>query len=154
MKTIMQSFYLLCLTFLMCCSIFAQRDKSALLPESEAKILAEQCSRQNPPEFSETWSPTRSDIKAMESKFSDLKKLKTRGEKITNPEEFYMQYVGIVIKSKKFIYINAFYFSEPPEGWKEDALIGCDGGSRFWGVLYNVKAGKFTDLAVNGNPFQ
>ena len=61
-----------------------------------------------------------------------------------------MQYVGIKIKGKKFIYINAFADSKPPTDWKEKAVIICDGGESSWGVLYNVETGKFSELAFNG----
>lgn len=146
---------LICLMFLMCCSLFAQSYKSATLPESEAENISNQCSRPNPPKFTKTWKPTDADTKAMEAKFSDLKKLKVEeccslNFKVEHPENFHLQYVGIVIKGKKFIYINAFAGSEPPKWWKEKADMVCDGGRGFWGVLYNTETGKFSDLAVNG----
>ena len=151
----MKSLLVICLIFLLSYSAFAQRDKSVLLPESEAKDLINQCSRPSPSNFDKTWKPTEANVKTMESKFADVKKLKVegcclRGARIENPEHFYMQYVGIIIKGKKFIYINAFAGSEPPKYWKEKAVIVCDGGKGFWGILYNVEAGKFSELAVNG----
>jgi len=67
---------------------------------------------------------------------------------VADPEDFYMQYIGIVVKGKRLIYINAFAFEEPPS-WKEHAVITCDGGVD-WGVLYDPETGKFSDLAING----
>jgi hypothetical protein len=105
----------------------------------------------------------------MEANFSKIKKLKVkkcciRGAQIENPENFHMQYVGIVIGGKKLIYINAFpgsltiglrqnedstFTSEKSDHWKTSAIIVCDGGNA-WGVLYNLKTKKFFDLAING----
>ena len=90
----------------------------------------------------------------MESRFSQIKKLRVKkcciqGAQIKNPEEFYMQYVGIIIDGKKLIYINAFSESNPDEVWKKSAVNICDGGNA-WGVLYNPETKKFYDLAING----
>jgi hypothetical protein len=144
---------IICALFLIPIIASAQRQKSTLLPESEAKRVGKQCSREAPPEFTETWQPSPEDLKKMESKLADIKKLKSKccieGEQIDNPEHFYMQYVGIVIRGKKLIYINAFADDKPPETWKEHAIIVCDGGVD-WGVLYDPATGKFFDLSVNG----
>lgn len=150
-----QFYYILTTCLLLSFSIvcFGQREKSALLPATEAKAVTQQCSRSSPNEFTETWEPTKTDIRLMESRFSAIKKLKAKccmeGEQIENLDRPYMQYVGIVIKGKKLIYINAFYDSDPGESWKERAYVICDGGTA-WGVLYDPKTGKFFDLSVNG----
>lgn len=151
MKLSVRIIYANCFIFLLSVSVFAQRDKSVLLPESEAKNLARQCSRKPPPKFKKTWQPTGADLKAMESKFSKIKGLATTsGGGVEDPEDFYMQYIGIIVKGKRFIYVNAFGgYPEPPKGWKDHAYVICDGGTD-WGVLYNVETGEFSDLDING----
>jgi len=146
----------ICAIFVACLMfglVSAQRKKSTLLPASEAKKATNQCSRPSPEKFSDTWQPTESDIKEMESRFSEIKKLRAecciQGQKIEDPEEFYMQYVGIVVGGKKLIYISAFADDKPPEYWKEQAVNICDGGNE-WGVLYDPEKKRFFDLAVNG----
>jgi hypothetical protein len=142
----------LCLLFILSSFVFGQREKSVILPESEAKAVTMQCSRKSPPKFTKTWQPTESDMKLMESKFSQIKRLKVkccRGVKVSDFEGAYMQYIGIVVKNRKLIYINAFYDYNPGSYWKEHAQIICDGGSA-WGVLYDSETGKFFDLAING----
>jgi hypothetical protein len=143
----------LVMTLFLCNSASAQRKKSALLPESEAPKLMEQCSRPPPPEFSETWKPAESDLKEMEAKLSQIKELRINGgaEQIHNPEEYYMQYVGIVAKGRKLIYINAFFVDLENDQWKTEALIFCDGGNSIWGVVYDTKTGKFCELYINGS---
>ena len=162
-------FYACCFVFLLSLSVFAQREKSVLLPVSEAKAVTKQCSRPSPEDFSETWQPSNEEIIEMEANFAKIKKLKVkkcciRGAQIENPEKFYMQYVGIIVSGKKLIYINAFGkfgtigFIQNDDGsltettsdhWKKSAVIVCDGGNE-WGVLYNPKTKKFFDLAING----
>lgn len=71
------------------------------------------------------------------------------GAQVENPGHFYMQYVGIVVKGRKLIYISAFADDKPPDFWRERAVIICDGGVD-WGVLYDPQTGKFSDLTVNG----
>ena len=125
-----------------------------LLPRGEAKKVADQCSRPGPPEFNETWQPTGADIRLLESRLSRLKGLRAegccmKGARVEDPEHFHMQYVGIVVKGRRLIYINAFAEDDPPDSWKTQAYIVCDGGVD-WGVLYDPATGKFSDLAVNG----
>ncbi len=153
MKGITRVVFVASLVLALCGFVLAQRKKSVLLPSSEAKTLANQCSRPSPPGFTETWEPTGADIKRMESRLSQIADLRAKccmeGAQIENPSHFYMQYVGIVVKCKRLIYINAFADDKPPEFWRERAVMVCDGGTD-WGVLYDPEKGKFFDLAVNG----
>ena len=154
MKTLKYLFCIFCFTLSLCVSSFAQREKSVLLPASEAKNITRQCSRPSPEKFSDTWQPSKDEIKEMESNFSQIKKLKVKdccivGAQIENPEEYYMQYMGIIVDGEKLIYISAIGTSKPSDGWKEFAFTICDGGNA-WGVLYNPKTKKFYDLAING----
>lgn len=154
MKIFKQIFATAFFALLICSSALAQREKSVLLASSEAKVLAKQCSRHSPEKFTGTWEPSRAVIKEMESNFSKIKKLEAKeccfeGAQIENPDEFYMQYVGLILDGKKLVYISAFTTSEPYEGWKKSAAIICDGGNA-WGVLYDPIERKFFDLAVNG----
>ena len=153
-------------------SLFAQRPKSALLPATEARRLTKQCSRPSPENFTDTWEPGKSDIEKMESKLSDIKKLKVKdcciqGAVIEDPDAYYMQYAGIILDGHKLIYISAISKSQPTQlsaetvggkevlrevpsdSWKTNAFVICDGGNA-WGVLYDPASGKFFDLAING----
>jgi hypothetical protein len=154
MKTAKQFLCAVCLTPLLGFSGLAQREKSTRLPTSEAKNVTNQCSRPSPDNFTDTWQPSEAEIREMESRFPQIKKLRVkecciRGEQIENPERYYMQYIGIIVDGKNLIYINAFPDSNPDEFWKKNAVNICDGGTA-WGVLYDPKTKKFFDLAVNG----
>jgi hypothetical protein len=56
--------------------------------------------------------------------------------------DYVREYVGIVVGGKRFIYVNAY-----PAGGPSSV---CDGGSSFWGVVYEPEAREFGDLAFNG----
>lgn len=145
---------IICLTLLLCSIAIAQtQPRWTLLPESEAERLKHLCSRPNPPEFQGTWKPTDSDIQKMESRLSRISRLRTRsgivGTRIGHPNRYYRQYLGIIIKNRKFIYINGLCEDKPPESWREMLNDVCDGGCN-WGVVYDVATGKFSHLEMNG----
>ena len=145
-----------------------QREKSALLEGDEARALTKQCSRDSPSDFTDTWMPTPEVILEMENRFDHISELKAecciRGARIENPNDWYMQYAALIWRGKKIIYINAigrnkpaafsadenWILSESSERWKISAVIVCDGGEAYWGVIYNTETRKFSDLAVNG----
>jgi hypothetical protein len=146
----------ICLVFFLSSFALAQRAKSVVLPEKEAKRITDQCSRETPSEVTGTWTPSPEDIKKMEAKLSDIKNLRAKccikGQQIEDPEQYYMQYAGIISNGKKLIYINAFDGPEPgiSKFWKERSVMICDGGVTAWGVLYDPAKGIFFDLSVNG----
>jgi len=132
----------------------AQRDKSTLLPVSEVKAAVNQCSRPSPSNFTDTWQPSKEELKEMESRLADIKKLTVldcciRGKKIKNPESYFLQYAPIVLDGKKLIYINAVPDFVPGDSWREKAVVICDGGTG-WGVLYDPQTKTFSSLGVNG----
>ena len=154
MRTAESLFCSLCLVLLVGVSANSQRTKSTLLPVSEISRAIQQCSRPGPEKYSDTWQPSELEIQEMESRFEQIKKLTVKecciqGARIEDPERYYMQYVGIIINKQRLIYINAFAASTPYEGWKENAINICDGGTA-WGVLYDPKSKEFHDLAING----
>jgi len=124
-----------------------------LLPETEADRAKQLCSRPGPPKFQGTWKPTESDIQTMESRLSRISRLRTHsgivGARIEHPERYNRQYLGIVIDDRKFIFINAFCDDKPPDTWSESLIDVCDGGCS-WGVVYDVTAGGFSHLEMNG----
>lgn len=124
-----------------------------LLAETEADRARQLCSRPGPPKFQATWKPTLSDIQSMETRLSRISRLRTQsgilGVRIKHPERYYRQYLGIIIDGQKFIFINAFCDDKPPETWREMLIDRCDGGCS-WGVVYDVRTGKFSHLEMNG----
>ena len=137
-----------------CILVMAQAQRRwTLLPESEAEHVKQLCSRPGPPEFQRTWKPTESDIQTMESRLSRISRLRTRsgivGVRIAHPDRYYRQYLGIIIKNRRFIFINALCDEKPPDSWRERISDVCDGGCS-WGVVYDVATGAFSYLEMNG----
>ncbi|HEU4835212.1 MAG TPA: hypothetical protein VFS90_12375 [Pyrinomonadaceae bacterium] len=141
---------IVCLTLLCSIALAQTQQRWTLLPEGEAERVKQLCSRNGPPEFQGTWKPTESDIRTMESRLSRILRLHTRsGLQVGHPDRYYRQYLGITIKNRKFIYINALCRDKPPDSWRETLSDVCDGGCN-WGAVYDVASGKFSHLERNG----
>ena len=54
------------------------------------------------------------------------------------------------------MYINAFGLTDGQlredifGNWKTSPVIICDGGTKFWGALFDVESKQFSDLKFNG----
>jgi hypothetical protein len=107
----------------------------------------EQCSRWTP-RAEETFVPSEAEISRLEADLYKVRRLKARqccllgGRLRGSPLDYAREYVGIVVGGKRFIYVNAY-----PAGGPSSV---CDGGSAFWGVVYEPEAREFGDLAFNG----
>jgi hypothetical protein len=148
------SITLLVLILLLPSSLSGQnKSRAIVLPETAADQVRQLCSRPGPPKFSGTWKPSEADIQKMESHLSRISGLRTESGivdvQIEHPDRYYRQYLGIIIKNRKFVFINAFCDDKPPEGWRERVVDVCDGGCS-WGVVYDIKSRKFSHLEMNG----
>jgi len=144
-----------CLTLALTVAFYGQDKKpSVVLPEGAAKHLAELCSRPGLPKFDATWQPTETDVRDMESQLSRISLLQGRAVpsawRIDHPDQYFRQYVGIVVGKRKLIYINAFCRASPAD-WHKRAVDACDGATCFWGVLYDTTTREFSDLEINGS---
>jgi hypothetical protein len=130
------------------------RTPFVVLPEGAAEEVNQLCSRPGPPKFQRTWKPTETDIQALESHLSRIAGLRAEsgiiGVRIRHPEQYYRQYVGLIIENRRCIFIHAFCDDEPPKYWRENIVDVCDGGSCSWGVVYDIETGKFSHLEMNG----
>lgn len=145
----------LCAILVMAIAIRAQdKDRSVVLPQKAANEIRHLCSRPGPPKFDSTWQITEADVKNMEANLSRITQLKSasgiRGMRLEHPEAFYRQYVGIVVGKRKLIYINAFCEKSAGVDWHTSLISVCDGGSCFWGAVYDPATGEFSDLQMNG----
>jgi hypothetical protein len=134
---------------------------STTLDSSKGEQLLRQCSRGTPKNISEYWTPTEADIASLEKQFMKVKKIKATACCLINGtiqtlDNFTFQYIGVTIKKKKYIYLNAFRLDNDDDfktffkNWKTDPIVMCDGGDYYWGVLFDLDKLKFRDLAING----
>ncbi|ALS95111.1 hypothetical protein [Xanthomonas oryzae] len=113
-----------------------------------AEQVLQPCSRDSPAkhpgQISGYWVPSHQQIEQLEARQDALTPT------IAEPREFDRQYVGVVIQGRQLIYINAFKLPNTPEVKPAtEAIQVCDGGSMFWGALYDPQTGAFSQIAVN-----
>jgi hypothetical protein len=123
-----------------------------VIQQAHSKALVEQCSRSTVP-IEGSWNLTEAYVKALEANIHKLKELESHkccgsGRLESKPEDYYRQYVGVIINGNKVIYINAI--SGGWRGSKYDPQIVCDGGKWYWGAIFDPATKKFSDLAFNG----
>jgi hypothetical protein len=122
----------------------------AILPTSEGPALLKQCSRGTPKNVTGYWTPLTSQIAEMEKLLPEF--LKKSGYNRSFSDSC-RQYVGIISHGKQLIYVNAFPKSTPGDfgkDWQTKAVIVCDGGEAFWGVVFDPADNTFHDFATNG----
>lgn len=129
--------------------------KYTVLKGEKAKLIAGQCSRENPPAFTDIWVPEEKTIAHLEANLKKIERLSSnlcclQNERIADVNKYYRQYIGIVSKGRRLIYINAFRGPKPPSNWLTEPVMACDGGSSFWGAIYDPETGNFSQLAFNG----
>jgi len=60
------------------------------------------------------------------------------------------QYVSFQVEGKRKIYGNFFPASLARSHPKGQAVVICDGGASFWGIVYDPGSKKFEQLEMNG----
>ena len=103
-----------------------------------------------------------SEIEILETNFKKIREATPispygiSGEWIEDFADFGYQYIGITIKKKRYVYINAFGFNKNKgidkqfSDWKGYPVIVCDGGKYFWGVLFDLETLSFKEISFNG----
>jgi hypothetical protein len=134
--------------------------KFVVLDGQHARTVLRQCSRPSPETFTGTWELSESDIKELEVNLPRVQHLKStlccnKAARVKDVRDYYRQYVGIVVGNRKVIYINAFAsglldVTGRKNRWRSEPMLACDGGSAFWGAIYDPETKTFSDLAFNG----
>lgn len=142
-----------CLVMTACVSLPVDSDRSVVLTGAEARRLLHQCSRATPENVQELWIPSPEQIGQLEAALGSVRRSKASqcclvGGKVREPGEAYRQYTGVVVGSRRLIYVNAFEGEQPD--WQGKAIVLCDGGLSAWGVIFDPETGRFEDLAING----
>lgn len=121
----------------------------------EANGISMQCSRANPPQFTDTWVPDDKMVLSVEANLDKIEHLAPnlcclRNVHISNVRGYFRQYVGIISEGRRLIYINAFRGPNTRKNWLTAPVIACDGGTSFWGAIFDPDTGEFSQLAING----
>jgi len=134
---------------------------SVTVDTSAGLRVLDQCSRSIPKNIKGFWRPGEDDIKTLESNFQYVTKLVATeccviGSKVDSLKGWGFQYLGVVIKGKKYIYINAFPATDIARYKQRNydlsltAVVVCDGGTYYWGVLFDPETKQFSLLSFNG----
>ncbi len=145
--------------------------EGALLPASYCRLDA-------PHSFNEIaadgfWTPTAKDLETPETylrphliswhkdplqieptaKDSPLRPRALRmqlGEIIARYMKYRRQYIGLIIRGHRYIYLNSFP-ADKSNSYMQRLLGASDGGSQYWQVLYSVDDAIFSELQINGH---
>lgn len=143
-----------------------EEQRFELLPVSALNATMHQCSRATP-NATGAWTPTTAQLLELESQLPQLAALATQlgiSQEIGDPNASFRQYLGVIVDGHRFVYVNAALSKEKPAKAAHIAsqstgtpfqaepkpIIVCDGGSHFWGVLYDPETKKFSQLKTNG----
>ncbi|HEX4303025.1 MAG TPA: hypothetical protein VHZ78_09540 [Rhizomicrobium sp.] len=135
---------------------------SAVLPEANTAMLAQQCSRVSPGPVAGTWTPTAADVAKLEPKLGVLlAEQLAAADGATRPTAavYYRQYAGFVVAGRKIIYVNGFDRHDIEQDgnthhrydWDNQPMRVCDGGWLAFGVEYDPATGGFSHFAFNGS---
>lgn len=116
---------------------------------STAAQVLDTCSRDSPARHdgavSGYWVPTVEQVAQLETRLAQLQ------PEITDPGAYDRQYVGILYRGRRAIYVNAFRPHDDSDlDPSIDAVRACGGGSGFWGAVFDPASGSFSEIAVNG----
>jgi hypothetical protein len=147
-----------CLVALVAYSASAQTYRVALppgkrfvLPVASASPLLKQCSRAAPQGAANFWSPTEAHLDELESRL--IPYLESRASAAWPPRDtgYHRQYIGFTKNGARYIYGNFYPWMEKiADSEKTQPVVICDGGPVFWGVVYDLDRGEFTQIAFNG----
>jgi hypothetical protein len=115
--------------------------------------LTEQCSRISPGPVDSTWTPSASEISAMEPALLErVRQELTTANAQEDAAAYIRQYAGLVIAGRRVIYTHGFIegIDDPDQGWRTHARIICDGGAITFGVEYDPATRTFANFAFNG----
>jgi hypothetical protein len=109
------------------------------------------------------WTPKRSQLREVERSLPTFlrKEMQARplgelSEVIALAPKYRRQYVGMILNGRKVIWINCIppkpeQRVDPFANWNHEIIEVSDGGSDFWGVVYDVEKHSFDRLILNGS---
>jgi hypothetical protein len=73
-----------------------------------------------------------------------------RSEEAPPGTSYNRQYAGFVRDGRRYVYGNFFPGKGKISRRERDQYAQmCDGGPAYWGIVYDVETGEFSELAVN-----
>lgn len=100
-----------------------------------------------------SWEPDRGNLAALEAALPQIKGLNAQAHDprhIPDPDRYLLQYLPIIQRGKKRIFVNAFCHAPTDVEWRSHLYVVVDGGECYWQVYYDPSDGKFSNLIING----
>jgi len=100
------------------------------------------------------WQPTEAEIGGLEASLPLVPHLRAENWlprydlRIEHPEQYFRQYIPVLRKGKRLIYVNAFRDESPD--WRQHLVIISDGGTCCWQAYYDPTAHAFLMFRING----
>lgn len=136
---------------------------STIIHPDFGKQMLKQRGRHRPENISSYFLLKKKDINILENNFYKLLDIipadieEHRDCQISPLNAYGFQYMGVVIKEKKYIYLSAFlttksslweYFYNKID-WKTEPIVVQGGGCAFWGALFDIEKQTFSEFEVN-----
>ena len=122
--------------------------RSTILRGASARPLFKQCSRSSPAADG-FWNPGARDVAPLEASFTSFWRAQKRPARTPPLARCYRQYAGFTRGGRRMIYLNALGTCDDLQ-WKSRAVVVCDGGSSFFGAVYDVASRRWSTLSFNG----
>lgn len=125
-----------------------------LLPGSELNPYV-QYYLVNPRAGVQGWQPSQADIDDLEANLDQISSLKERGgnpsRRIESPDQYFRQYLGVLISDKKRIFVNATrrFMGDDESEWHRHLVVIVDGGKCYWRAYYDPITHQFSNLMIN-----
>ena len=123
------------------------------LNAEQAPLLLKPCWGGGPNSEGQLWLPTAAEVAALETqieKHMATVKLGTPGTPAAG-KQYRGQYVGFMRSNVKHIYASYLPARDEYPLPSGSALLMCDGGPSYWGIVYNTVTGQFSELSVSGS---
>ena len=125
-------------------------DSSILFQVSKGKELLKDCSGSEYQQVVDSfWIPSQSQYLELQGSFSKL------ANQSIIVDNYIIQFLGIVLNGKQYIYINGFpkseldVFKRANQDLATSAVIVCGGGRGFWRTLFDVDLKEFIGMRIN-----
>ncbi|HEY2921162.1 MAG TPA: hypothetical protein VGK77_19440 [Candidatus Binatia bacterium] len=129
----------------------------------EGMIVPESVLRRSALSAEGYWTPTKTELVEAERRLpqflqKELRSLPALADLsivVAQAPRYRRQYIGMISGGRKIIWINCFP-AKPPEGpdpfenWNREIIDVSDGGSKYWGAIFDVKKQSFERLILNG----
>ncbi len=127
--------------------------RSVLLPSSESKTVSDYYSSVRSEKIGGSWQPSKADLEGIEASLSQIPNMKIFGWDskihIDHPDQYYRQYIAVLVDGKRMIFVNAFRHAQEFPNWHDRLVIVTDGDINFWQALYDPSTMQFSNLRIN-----